>query len=226
MSERPKIAVIVNPAAHKGGAARRWPRSRPSSSAVSAFRAALYRGAVTRRISPVGAGPGRAALRAVGGDGTVNETLNGLLESSGRLSEPDAVLCPVRPAPQRTLPRPRPSRPSGRAFDAAAGEATRAIDLLRVRCSGLDGQPVDRFVISSCRWARPPPSATGLAVALAEEAGEIAYLLMTPTVTLGIATATSPSPSTADKRHAPPVTRWSPTPRMRRRHEADARRKT
>ena len=25
MRERPKIAVIVNPAAHKGGAARRWP---------------------------------------------------------------------------------------------------------------------------------------------------------------------------------------------------------
>ena len=25
MRERPKIAVIVNPAAHKGGAAKRWP---------------------------------------------------------------------------------------------------------------------------------------------------------------------------------------------------------
>jgi diacylglycerol kinase family enzyme len=25
MNEQPRIAVIVNPAAHKGGAARRWP---------------------------------------------------------------------------------------------------------------------------------------------------------------------------------------------------------
>ena len=25
MKERPKIAVIVNPAAHKGGAGKRWP---------------------------------------------------------------------------------------------------------------------------------------------------------------------------------------------------------
>src|SRR5260370_32558129 len=97
MRDRPKIAAIVNPAAHKGGAARRWP----------AIQAELV-----RRLGPfeplITQAPGhathlaRAALAlgarrfvAVGGDGTVNETLNGLLEPSGRLIEPHPVLCPL-----------------------------------------------------------------------------------------------------------------------------------
>src|SRR6476659_3765015 len=72
---------------------------------------------------------------AVGGDGTVNETLNGLLDPSGRLIEPDAVLCPALGH----------LAVAGRAFDAAASPRTQAIDLMRVRCEGLDGRPVDRF---------------------------------------------------------------------------------
>ena len=148
MRERPKIAVIVNPAAHKGGAGKRWP----------AIQAELV-----RRLGPFEprftAAPGhathlaRAALAqgvrrfvAVGGDGTVNETLNGLLEPSGRLSEPDTVLCPVPAGTANELCRAlgHLDHPA-RAFDAAAGGGTRAIDLLRVRCNGLDGRPIDRF---------------------------------------------------------------------------------
>ena len=34
---------------------------------------------------------------------------------------------------------------AGSAFDAAASPRTQAIDLMRVRCTGLDGRPVDRF---------------------------------------------------------------------------------
>ena len=71
---------------------------------------------------------------AVGGDGTVNETLNGLLEPSGRLSEPDAVLCPVPAGTANELCRAlgHLDHPA-RALDAAMGGGTRAIDLLRVR---------------------------------------------------------------------------------------------
>ena len=92
-----RVAVIVNPAARKGGARTRWP----------AIQAEL-----AKRLGPVEPlftqAPGhatelaRTALAqgvrrfvAVGGDGTVNETLNGLLDPSGRLVEHDAVLCPV-----------------------------------------------------------------------------------------------------------------------------------
>ncbi|HTG22873.1 MAG TPA: diacylglycerol kinase family protein [Reyranella sp.] len=136
MREPPKIAVIVNPAAHKGGAGKRWP----------AIQAELV-----RRLGPfeplLTQAPGhatylaRSALAqgtrrfvAVGGDGTVNETLNGLLEPSGRLSEPDAVLCPVPAGTANELCRAlgHLDHPA-RAFDAAMGGGTRAIDLLRVR---------------------------------------------------------------------------------------------
>ena len=83
---------------------------------------------------------------AVGGDGTVNETLNGLLEPSGRLSASDAVLCPVPAGTANELCRAlgHLEHPMG-AYKAAAGTGTRPVDLLRVRCVDLSGQPVDRF---------------------------------------------------------------------------------
>lgn len=189
MKETPKVAVIVNPAAHKGGAARRWP----------AIQAELARrlGAFEPRFTE---GPGhathlaKAALAAgvrrfvaVGGDGTVNETLNGLLEPSGRLRAPDAVLCPVPAGTANELCRAlgHLDHPA-HAFDAAAGQATRAIDLLRVRCTGLDGRPVDRFgyLIVSLGAAATISYRTSQSRWL-KKLGEIAYLLMTPPVTLG-----------------------------------------
>ncbi len=189
MNARPKVAVIVNPAAHKGGAAARWP----------AIEAELARrlGAFEPRFT---AAPGhatalaRAALAegvrrfvAVGGDGTVNETLNGLLEPSGRLSAPDAVLCPVPAGTANELCRALGHLADpARAFDAAAGHNTRAIDLMRVRCTGLDGRPVDRFgyLIVSLGAAATISHRTSQSRWL-KKLGEIAYLLMTPPVTLG-----------------------------------------
>ena len=189
MRERPKIAVIVNPAAHKGGAGRRWP----------AIQAELARrlGAFEPRFTGA---PGhathlaRAALAegvrrvvAVGGDGTVNEALNGLLEPSGRLSAPDTVLCPVPAGTANELCRAlgHLEHPA-RAFDAAASDHTRAIDLLHVRCSGLDGCPVDRFgyLIVSLGAAATISHRTSQSRWL-KKLGGIAYLMMTPPVTLG-----------------------------------------
>jgi diacylglycerol kinase (ATP) len=183
-----RVAVIVNPAARKGGAMARWP----------AIQAEL-----AKRLGPVEPlftqAPGhatdlaRTALAqgvrrfvAVGGDGTANETLNGLLDPSGRLIEPDAVLCPVPAGTANELCRALGHLAvAGSAFDAAASPRTQAIDLMRVRCTGLDGRPVDRFGYLIV--------ALGLAATISHRAGqsrwlkklgEIAYLLMTPGVTL------------------------------------------
>ena len=189
MSARPKVAVIVNPAAHKGGAARRWPAiqaelakrlgpfeprfTEAPGHATSLARAALAEG--VRRFV------------AVGGDGTANETLNGLLEPSGRLARPDAVLCPVPAGTANELCRALGHLADpARAFDAAAGCNTRAIDLMRVRCTGLDGRPVERFgyLIVSLGAAATISHRTSQSRWL-KKLGEIAYLLMTPPVTLG-----------------------------------------
>jgi diacylglycerol kinase (ATP) len=123
---------------------------------------------------------------AVGGDGTVNETLNGLLDRSGRLIEPDAVLCPVPAGTANELSRALGHLAiAGSAFDAAASPRTQAIDLMRVRCTGLDGRPVDRFgyLIVALGLAATISHRTSQSRWL-KKLGEIAYLLMTPGVTL------------------------------------------
>ena len=183
-----RVAVIVNPAARKGRARTRWP----------AIQAEL-----AKRLGPVEPlfteAPGhatelaRTALAqgvrrfvAVGGDGTVNETLNGLLDPSGRLVEPDAVLCPVPAGTANELCRALGHlADASRAFDAAASPRTQAIDLMRVRCTGLDGQPVDRFgyLIVALGLAATISHRTSQSRWL-KKLGEIAYLLMTPPVTL------------------------------------------
>jgi diacylglycerol kinase family enzyme len=124
---------------------------------------------------------------AVGGDGTVNETLNGLLDSQGRLLHADAVLCPVPAGTANELCRalgylenPR------RAYEAAAGTASRPLDLLSVRCMGFDAKPVERFgyLIVSLGGAATISHRTSRSRWL-KKLGGIAYLLMTPPVTLG-----------------------------------------
>lgn len=183
-----RVAVIVNPAARKGGALARWP----------AIQAEL-----AKRLGPVEPmfteAPGHAThlarnglvrgirrFVAVGGDGTVNETLNGLLDPLGRLVEPDAVLCPVPAGTANELCRALGHlADAGRAFDAAASPRTQAIDLMRVRCEGLDGRPVDRFgyLIVALGLAATISHRTSQSRWL-KKLGEIAYLLMTPGVTL------------------------------------------
>jgi len=189
MPKRPNIAVIVNPAAHKGGAGKRW-------RAIEAE--------VTRRLGAFEpqftTAPGHATelarqavlagarrIVAVGGDGTVNEVLNGLLDDSGRLMAADAVLCPIPAGTANELCRALGHLADPlRAYDAAAGRSTRPVDLLRVRCSGLDGQPVLRFgyLIVSLGAAATISHRTSRSRWL-KKLGGVAYLLMTPPVTLG-----------------------------------------
>jgi len=189
MAPLPHVAVIVNPAAHKGGAAKRWSaieaelRARlgpfkPHFTEAPGHATALARGALAA---------GARRFVAVGGDGTVNEVLNGLLDPSGRLVAPDAVLCPVPAGTANELCRAlgHLAHPM-RAYEAAASGAARAVDLLRVRCSGLDGRPVERFgyLIVSLGAAATISHRTSQSRWI-KKLGGIAYLLMTPPVTLG-----------------------------------------
>ncbi len=140
-----EFTVIVNPAAHKGGARRTWPAiqaelTRRLGRFEPLFTAAPGHATELARTALAG---GARRIIAVGGDGTVNEALNGMLDPAGRLTAADAVLCPVPNGTANELCRAlgHLARP-GLAFDAAASTATRPIDLLRVRCTGLDGSTV------------------------------------------------------------------------------------
>lgn len=183
-----KYAIIVNPAAHKGAAARRW---------------ATLEGELSRRLGRVEPlftrAPGHATelarqalaegarrIVAVGGDGTVNEALNGMLDGAGRLSHPDSVLCPIPAGTANELCRAlgHLAQP-GLAFDAAASPGTRAVDLLRVRCTGLDGRPVERFgyLIVALGLAATVSHRTSQSRWL-KKLGGISYFLMSPPVIL------------------------------------------
>jgi len=184
-----QIAVIVNPAAHKGGAARRWAAIgtelaarlgpfEPRFTTAPGHATALARAALA---------DGMRRIVAVGGDGTANEVLNGMLDAAGRPTAPDAVLCPIPAGTANELCRAlgHLAHPT-RAYAAAASGASRAIDLLRVRCTGLDGRPVDRFgyLVVSLGAAATISHRTSRS-RWAKKLGGIAYLLMTPPVTLG-----------------------------------------
>jgi YegS/Rv2252/BmrU family lipid kinase len=183
------VAVIVNPAAHKGGAAKRWPAIEAELSArLGAFKPCFTQapGHATE-LARSALAEGARRIVAVGGDGTVNEVLNGLLDPSGRLTAADAVLCPVPAGTANELCRALGYLADRkRAYDAAASDATRAIDLLHVRCIGLDGRPVERFgyLIVSLGAAATISHRTSQS-RWAKKLGGIAYFLMTPPVTLG-----------------------------------------
>jgi diacylglycerol kinase (ATP) len=183
-----RLAVIVNPAARKGGALARWPAIQAELSKRLGPLEPMFTEAPghATELAREALAQGVRRFVAVGGDGTVNETLNGLLDPSGRLIEPDAVLCPVPAGTANELCRALGHLAvPGRAFDAAASPRTQAIDLMRVRCTGLDGQPVDRFgyLIVALGLAATISHRTSQSRWL-KKLGEIAYLLMTPPVTL------------------------------------------
>src|SRR5215471_1748689 len=163
MKERPEAAVIVNPAARKGGAGRRW----PAIQAALAQRLAPFEPRFTEApghattLARAALAEGLRRMVAVGGDGTMNETLNGLLDPDGRLHAADAVLCPVPAGTANELCRALGYLDDPlRAVEAAAGPRTRAVDLMRVRCQGFADGPVDRFGYLIVSLGRRRPSAT------------------------------------------------------------------
>jgi YegS/Rv2252/BmrU family lipid kinase len=184
-----KAAVIVNPAAHKGGARRTWPAiqaelERRMGPFEPLFTAAPGHATDLARAALAG---GARRIVAVGGDGTVNEALNGMIDPAGRLVADDAVLCPVPNGTANELCRAlgHLARP-GLAFDAAASPDTRPIDMLRVRCAGFDGKPVDRFgyLIVALGLAATVSYRTSQSRWL-KKLGGISYFLMSPPVILG-----------------------------------------
>jgi YegS/Rv2252/BmrU family lipid kinase len=182
------LAVIVNPAAHKGGAAKRWSAiERELAARLGPFKPRFTNapGHATD-LARASLAEGARRIVAVGGDGTVNEVLNGLLDASGRPIAADAVLCPIPAGTANELCRALGHLADpALAYAAAASPATRAIDLLRVRCAGLDGRPVERFgyLIVSLGAAATISHRTSRSRWI-KKLGGIAYLLMTPPVTL------------------------------------------
>jgi len=157
-----RTLVIANPMARKGGCARAWPQIEAQ------LRRHLKQFDVnfTERpghgiaLARAGVAAGYDTFVAVGGDGTVNEVVNGMVEN-GAMARPDIALCPIPAgtanelclalglliaddAPYRNIVEGRPRR----------------IDLIDVRCAGVAGGEAQRY---------------GYAIACFGAAAEISY---------------------------------------------------
>jgi diacylglycerol kinase family enzyme len=150
MSERP--LVIVNPAARNGAVGRQWEQ-------LAAQVAALGIDAETIRTERAGHATEivRAALRdgprlvvAVGGDGTVNEVVNGILE---RGTQPDQPMLAVVPGGStnvfsRALGRSRdPVEATAEILDSLRAGQTRLISLGTASASGPEGWSAPRWFV-------------------------------------------------------------------------------
>ncbi len=152
MSDRPfrKPCLILNPKAGSGRTERGWPRLRPlledslGEVELRLTEAPNHATELTREALASGSD----LVIATGGDGTVNEVLNGYL-ADGKAVSPDACLALIplgtggdfaRSAGIATSP------PD--AVQAIRDRKTRRIDAARVRLTGPEGQLIERYFIN------------------------------------------------------------------------------
>ncbi|MBS0660313.1 MAG: diacylglycerol kinase family lipid kinase [Verrucomicrobia bacterium] len=155
MSSSPgPTVVIVNPRSQGGAAGRHWPESSKVVRRHFDFeeRMTRARGDATR-LAREAVLAGARRIVAVGGDGTVNEVINGLLDDSGRpLAEGVTFgLLPCHTGGDFRRLLGVPTELDGAAAVIARGH-TRCLDAGRLTCVGPDGASLTRhFVnIGSC----------------------------------------------------------------------------
>jgi diacylglycerol kinase (ATP) len=143
--------VIVNPASASGATAREWPQLAHSlATHFGAFnRAFTTRAGEARRIAEREALAGRRFIIACGGDGTLNEVANGILEAGVGVAELGILPSGTGGDFRRTLRI--PSRGSDAARVLRTGK-TRTIDVGRVTYLNHAGETESRFFlgVSSC----------------------------------------------------------------------------
>jgi YegS/Rv2252/BmrU family lipid kinase len=184
-----RTKVIVNPTAAKGRMRHRWPWYRARLEAVlgpldASF--TLRPGDATRWTSAA-ARSGFERFVVLGGDGSVNEVLNGMLASGV-----DASTLTLSPMPAGTgndscRGLDVPLDPA-EAIDALANRRTRLVDAMRIELEGLDGTARTRHGLILVSFGAPATiSRNASASRWLKRLGSIAYYLATPPVVLSYA---------------------------------------
>ena len=184
-----RTRVFVNPAARKGGTARRWPEIRSRLEARHGPLDVVFseRPGHALTLARQAVDDGVRRFVAVGGDGTVNETLNGMLDGDGRLLAPDSVLCPIPAGTANELCRALGHLDGPElALDATLCRDTRQLDLTVNNMQGFDGRPARRFgyLISSFGSAATISHRTSTSRVLKKLGGRFSYFAVTLIVTL------------------------------------------
>ena len=144
--ENPRTAFIVNPHAGNGSTGLAWTglaayaRKRLGAFQTHVTKGAGHAAVCARRAAESGA----SRLVCMGGDGTLNEVINGIMAAEDRRPDlavgfvPNGTGCDL----VRTVPIPRDVR---RAVDMVAANTARAFDLGRLRFRDHGGRTVDRY---------------------------------------------------------------------------------
>jgi len=146
--------VVVNPRSARGRTGRAWPHIRAGlQSAFPLMEAALSRerGQTAHLVREALKG-GHLDIIVVGGDGTLNEAVNGFFEH-GRPVSPDAVLGFVASGLWSDFARHFGITPDyGTAIARLRQSHIRRVDVGRLSCLSLQGAPVTRYFINSASF--------------------------------------------------------------------------
>ena len=152
-------AAIVNPRAGSGTAGRRWPRAaRMLAERVGPVKACFTEGpghatALARQLADAGHDP----LIVAGGDGTLNEVVNGILMGA---SDPRVGVLPL--ASGGDFARTLGVAGLERAVNSLAAGGFRRIDAFRARFLGPDGAPAERCFLNAASFGLGAVAALGV----------------------------------------------------------------
>ena len=150
MTDDARTVLVVNPSAQNGQLGRRWPElAADLRRDLGGFEEAMTAAPgdatrLTRQALESGAG----AVVAVGGDGTINEVVNGFFDGD-RPVAPRAMLgiLPFGTGGdfRKTIPIPKDTREAARVL---AARQSRTIDVGHLEMTGPDGAPQSRIFIN------------------------------------------------------------------------------
>ena len=182
-----RIKIIVNPMARKGGSRRDWPRlEHKLRQRLGSCDFTLTKGpGDATQLARQAVIDGYDTLVAVGGDGTVNEVVNGAVVN-GALARPDVAICPVPAGTANEMVNALGHRGEDAAIDAIVKGTTRHMDLFDARCAGLQSGQVQRYgyVSASFGAAAEISHRTSASRYLKKLGGRFSYYYVTLLVTL------------------------------------------
>jgi YegS/Rv2252/BmrU family lipid kinase len=184
-----RTKIIVNPMANKGNCAKRWGEVRsglerslgPLDEAdVAMTKAPNHATALAREAVTTG----YRRVVSVGGDGTLSETLNGVIADDAPLAS-DLVLAQVPAGTSNELSRSFGHLALEKACSALASGRTRPVDIFRAEARDANGDTTVRYgFLLAIAGAPATISYRASSLPLLKRLGPVAYIIMTAVTAL------------------------------------------